>query len=86
MAKANALHALGRHDEALDDMNTLMGTWGANDAVVRHAYDRAQFEVRKAKRPDYYGIIGVRSVASESEIKSEYRKRALEWHPVSSCV
>ena len=50
-------------------------------AQVRHAYERADFEVRKEKRPDYYALIGCLSVASESEIKSAYKKRALEWHP-----
>uniref|UniRef100_A0A7S2RN34 Uncharacterized protein n=1 Tax=Rhizochromulina marina TaxID=1034831 RepID=A0A7S2RN34_9STRA len=81
ISRTNALHALGRHQEALDDMTSLMQRWGSSDTLIRHAYDRADFEVRKSKRPDYYAIIGVPSVASESEIKSEYRRRALEWHP-----
>merc|ERR1711990_527082 len=81
MARASALHGLGRHQEAYDDMQSLMQTWGQGDAVVRHAYERADFEVRKEKRPDYYALIGCLSVASESEIKSAYKKRALEWHP-----
>mmetsp|Transcript_75372 Transcript_75372/g.214349 ORF Transcript_75372/g.214349 Transcript_75372/m.214349 type:complete len:605 (-) Transcript_75372:409-2223(-) len=81
MARASALHGLGRHQEAYDDMQGLMQTWGQGDTVVRHAYERADFEVRKEKRPDYYALIGCLSVACESEIKSAYKKRALEWHP-----
>ena len=45
--------------------------------MIRHAYERADFEVRKAKRPDFYAALGVMSVATEGEIKSEYRQKAL---------
>lgn len=81
VTRANALHALGRHQEALDDMQDLMQRWGANDPQIKHQWQRADFEVRKLKRRDAYGIMGCKSVASEAEIKGAYRQRALEWHP-----
>jgi len=81
LARVHALHSLGRHDESLEDLTSLMQRWGSNDPMIRHAYERADFEVRKAKRPKYYEAMGVMSVASESEIKSAYRRRALECHP-----
>lgn len=34
-----------------------------------------------ATKRDYYDVLGVNKSASESEIKSAYRKKALEWHP-----
>jgi len=41
----------------------------------------AKLEVKKAKRKDYYKILGVGKTASEPEIKKAYRKAALVWHP-----
>jgi DnaJ-class molecular chaperone len=32
-------------------------------------------------KSDYYDVLGVKRGASESEIKSAYRKMALQWHP-----
>ena len=36
---------------------------------------------KKAKRKDYYKILGVAKDAKEDEIKKAYRKQALKWHP-----
>lgn len=80
LTKAQALHALGRHAEAHSDMQHLSQTF-QNDAQVSHALNRAAFEVRKERRPDYYGLLKVPTIASSIEIKSAYKQRALEWHP-----
>ena len=41
-----------------DDAEALLGRWGGGDAMIRHAHERADFEVRKAKRPDMYAALG----------------------------
>ena len=61
-------------------MQTLSQTF-SNDAQVTHALNRAAFEVRKAKRPNYYDLLHVPSIASQLEVKAAYKQRALEWHP-----
>lgn len=80
LTRASALHGLGRHDEALKDMQKIEPTF-TNDTRVRGAVQRASFEVRKQTRPDYYALLNVPSVASTVEIKAAYKQCALVWHP-----
>jgi len=41
----------------------------------------AQLEVKKAKRKDYYKILGVDKGDGDSMVKKAYRKKAVIWHP-----
>ena len=41
----------------------------------------AQQEAKKARKKDYYKILGVAKDAPEKTIKTAYRKAALKWHP-----
>ena len=81
LTKLYCLHAIGRHDEALRETEGLMQRWGSGNSKIQQAYQRAQFEVRKAARVDYYALLEVPSIASEMEIKTAYKKQALIWHP-----
>eukprot|EP00039_Didymoeca_costata_P005326 m.80545 g.80545 ORF g.80545 m.80545 type:complete len:586 (+) comp12766_c0_seq2:218-1975(+) len=81
LTKRLALHALGKHEEALKEMQGLMQGWGQNDNVIRHACQQAEFELRKSKRPDYYALLGCKRVATEGEIKNAYRIKAMSVHP-----
>mmetsp|Transcript_3459 Transcript_3459/g.9850 ORF Transcript_3459/g.9850 Transcript_3459/m.9850 type:complete len:580 (-) Transcript_3459:532-2271(-) len=80
LTRASALHALGRHEEALQDMTAMLKVY-EHDAQVKHAYHRANFEVRKMRRPDLYGLLQVPTVSSAPEIKAAFKRRALELHP-----
>ena len=37
--------------------------------------------MRKQRRPDYYALLGLPTVASTVEIKAAYKQAALLWHP-----
>jgi DnaJ homolog subfamily C member 7 len=81
LIRFSALHDLERHEEVLAEVEQLMQKWGANEGRIRRAYEKADFEVRKKKRPDFYKLLNVSSIASEREIKKAYRQRALDLHP-----
>lgn len=81
LTRASALRALGRHDDALSELGALMERWGHQDVRVRHAYETTEFESRKSKRPDYYAILGCRSISTDKEIKAAYYQRSKEHHP-----
>lgn len=48
---------------------------------VDHLIRNANQESTKAKKRDYYKILGVDKNATDIEIKKAYRKLALQWHP-----
>ncbi len=48
---------------------------------MREKLRAAQLEIKKAKRKNYYEILGVDKSMGESEVKKAYRKKAVQWHP-----
>lgn len=42
---------------------------------------KAQVALKQSKEKNYYKILGLARTANKKEIKSAYRKHALEWHP-----
>ena len=81
MVRFAALQGQGNHQQVLEDCQELLQTWGQQEPRIQQAYETADFQVRKAQRPDYYKLLGVSSLASEREIKKAYRTVAKEWHP-----
>jgi len=80
LIRFKAHHGLGEHETALEEVTELLRKWPHDDRL-RQAYDRADFLVRRERRVDFYGLLGVPSIASEMEIKKAYKKRALRVHP-----
>ncbi|CAE7513377.1 Dnajc7, partial [Symbiodinium microadriaticum] len=80
--KCEALQALDRHQEALDQDCFKNGP-GEGNRTVREKHKEAQRLLKKAMRVDYYKLIGCihGEHSSEKEIKTSYRKAALKWHP-----
>lgn len=89
LTRAYVRHAQDMHEEALKDLEPLMERWGQADAVIKGAYENAQFLVRKQRRPDYYKLLSgadptnphLSSLSSEVELKQAYKRQAMIWHP-----
>jgi tetratricopeptide (TPR) repeat protein len=77
--RSQALQNLDRHEDAVKDLEALF-SWYREQGVYEKLQE-AKFLLRKKKRPDYYELLQVPSVASQMEIKKAYRERAAEWHP-----
>ena len=48
---------------------------------MRQKIKEAQKKEKQAKKKDYYKILGVDRNASDIEIKKNYKKLALQYHP-----
>ena len=82
LCRANALRALGRHAEARKHLKDIIDeSWGGSDVRVKHAFEQADFDLRRTKRPDYYALLNCRQVSSEREIKGAYHAQSLLFHP-----
>jgi DnaJ family protein C protein 7 len=89
LLKAEALQGLERWGEAAAALEQCVASGpGAQERSVHEKLAQAQFLVRKAARPELYALLGCSSVgsaaqakASEKELRSGYKRAALEWHP-----
>jgi DnaJ family protein C protein 7 len=84
LLKAAALQGLGRWEEAERELTECCTSGpGREDQGARQKLQHAQFLVKKSKRTDLYELLGVtqRERASEREIRSGYKRKALEYHP-----
>ncbi|KAK9243263.1 hypothetical protein V1506DRAFT_516426 [Lipomyces tetrasporus] len=78
--KARALGQLEKWDEAVQEFQKAIEA-DPSDPNLRAELREAELAVKKAKRKDYYKILGISKSAGDVEIKKAYRKMALMYHP-----
>ncbi|KAL7936326.1 hypothetical protein V8C35DRAFT_254669 [Trichoderma chlorosporum] len=78
--KANALGKTGNWEESVREWKAIQEL-DPTDNSVRHEIRRAELEMKKSLRKDYYKIMGIEKDADANEIKRAYRKMAVKLHP-----
>lgn len=78
--KANALGQSGDWANAVKELKEL-AEQDPSDASIPTEIRKAELELKKSKRKDYYKILGIEKDATETQVKKAYRKAAIIHHP-----
>ncbi|KAM0263044.1 hypothetical protein ACHAQJ_001423 [Trichoderma viride] len=78
--KANALGKLGNWEESIREWKAIQDLDPADNSI-RNEIRRAELELKKSQRKDYYKIMGLEKDADANDIKRAYRKMAVKLHP-----
>ncbi|KAF4978150.1 hypothetical protein FZEAL_5426 [Fusarium zealandicum] len=78
--KANALGGAERWEDAVKEWKTIQEL-EPEDRNIQREIRKAELEIKKAQRKDYYKIMGLEKTAGADEIKRAYRKMAVKLHP-----
>ena len=78
--KANALGAAERWEDAVREWKSIQEL-DPEDRTIAKEIRRAEMELKKSLRKDYYKILGVDKHADDAQIKKAYRKLAIVHHP-----
>jgi DnaJ homolog subfamily C member 7 len=78
--RGNIYMALKMYEEARYDYQRVKEAEPDNKEVLK-LLEEAKKEEKKAKKRDYYQILGVTKEATPEEIRKSYKKLALKWHP-----
>nr|CCC93646.1 unnamed protein product [Trypanosoma congolense IL3000] len=78
-ARRSRIHqALDNHDDALRDIQRA----AEMDSSYSGEAQQAKINAKRAKRKDYYKILGIsQGEADEASVKRAYKKSCLQWHP-----
>ncbi|KAI1742227.1 hypothetical protein F4680DRAFT_44445 [Xylaria scruposa] len=78
--KANALGQAERWEDAVREWKKIQEL-DPEDRTIIKEIRRAELELKKSQRKDYYKILGVAKDADDNTIKKAYRKLAIIHHP-----
>ncbi|KUJ21035.1 TPR-like protein [Mollisia scopiformis] len=78
--KATALGQSGDWEAAVRELKELQEQDPSDASIVKEVR-KAELELKKSKRKDYYKILGIDKDADENAIKKAYRKAAIIHHP-----
>lgn len=78
--KANALGQAGKWEASVKEWKSIQEL-EPEDRNVLKEIRKAELELKKSQRKDYYKIMGLEKDAGPDEIKKAYRKMAVKLHP-----
>ncbi|KAG5968017.1 hypothetical protein E4U58_002023 [Claviceps cyperi] len=78
--KANALGQSGNWEESVREWKAIQ-EMDPEDRTIPKEVRKAELELKKSQRKDYYKIMGLEKDCGPDEIKKAYRKMAIKLHP-----
>lgn len=78
--KATALGGAEKWEDAVKEWKAIAEA-DPSDASVQREVRKAELELKKSQRKDYYKILEVPKDADDNTIKKAYRKMAIRYHP-----